>query len=333
MRFLMHHMGFLAIGITCAVAWTGTGAARVQSPRSTQNQQPTPPATIRVRVRLIPVDVIVTDDRDRPVVDLKKEDFQIFENGQPQEIRHFSVQSLTAAAAKSGPPPTLRAVPTLELAPQQARTFMILLGRGRHQAALKSLDHLIQFVRNGLLPQDRVAVFAYNRATDFTTDHEKIVRVLERYKEKADEIEAHLELYGALLARFAKWYQPKIDYIIQGDAGLASRQLPPAETKESSSVNRSVDRAKEILLRGDVNERKNAASGGVIDSMTAAVKQFDVLEVDALTLSLPFDEFVLRSRGGVMDMSNIFTCIQYMRYMEGEKHLLFFTEFGLMLPF
>ena len=30
-----------------------------------------PPGTIRVRVRLVPVDVIATDDRDRPVTDLK----------------------------------------------------------------------------------------------------------------------------------------------------------------------------------------------------------------------------------------------------------------------
>ena len=145
---------------------------------------------------------------------------------------------------------------------------------------------------------------------------EKILQVFARYKKKADEIEAHLELYGTLLQRFAKWYQPRIDYILHGDAELTSRLPPPAELKEDSAAARSVDRAQEILLRGDTNEWKNATADGMIDPTTAAMKQFDVLQADALTLSLPFGKFVLRTKSAAMDMSNIFTCIQYLRYME-----------------
>ena len=31
-------------------------------------------------------------------------------------------------------------------------------------------------------------------------------------------------------------------------------------------------------------------------------------------------------------MQNIYTCIRYMRFMPGEKHLLFFTPDGLFFP-
>lgn len=34
--------------------------------------------TIQVRVTLVPINVAVSDDRDRPVADLKQEDFQVF---------------------------------------------------------------------------------------------------------------------------------------------------------------------------------------------------------------------------------------------------------------
>src|SRR5690349_7836256 len=47
------------------------------------------PPVLRVDVSLVTVDVEVTDSAGRAVNTLKKEDFQIFENGAPQEIRSF----------------------------------------------------------------------------------------------------------------------------------------------------------------------------------------------------------------------------------------------------
>ena len=45
---------------------------------------------IQVRVELVNVLVTVTDKKNRLVTDLTKEDFRIFEDGKPQEIRFFS---------------------------------------------------------------------------------------------------------------------------------------------------------------------------------------------------------------------------------------------------
>jgi hypothetical protein len=39
------------------------------------------------------------------------------------------------------------------------------------------MDALIEFVRTRLLPQDQVAVVAYDRTALFTTEHAKVVRL------------------------------------------------------------------------------------------------------------------------------------------------------------
>ena len=62
------------------------------------------------------------------------------------------------------------------------------------------VDAAIGFVRDSLLPQDQVAVAAYNRATDFTTDRAKILKVLERVQSqaRADRGEASTALQRVL---------------------------------------------------------------------------------------------------------------------------------------
>jgi hypothetical protein len=49
-------------------------------------------------------------------------------------------------------------------------------------------------------------------------------------------------------------------------------------------------------------------------------------------LWLPFDEFAPKAAGSFQDMQNIYTCIEYLRYMSGEKHLLFLSDKGLLFP-
>jgi hypothetical protein len=59
---------------------------------------------------------------------------------------------------------------------------------------------------------------------------------------------------------------------------------------------------------------------------------FNVLEARAAGLWLPLGEFARRAATSIQDMQNIFTCVEHLRYMEGEKHLLFFSGRGLLAP-
>jgi Ca-activated chloride channel family protein len=66
----------LALG--CGIVTGGPLASR--GPRSAFRQQ----------VRLVEVPIVVTDERDRPLQELRKEDFRLFEDGIEQSIRYFS---------------------------------------------------------------------------------------------------------------------------------------------------------------------------------------------------------------------------------------------------
>jgi VWFA-related protein len=47
------------------------------------------PPTFRTRTELVQVNVVATDKQGKPVADLHREEFQVFDNGVPQEIRLF----------------------------------------------------------------------------------------------------------------------------------------------------------------------------------------------------------------------------------------------------
>jgi VWFA-related protein len=313
-----------------------------------QDQRPGPPGTIRVHVRLIPVNVVVTDRQDRPVTDLKQDEFQVFENGQRQDIGHFSVQTFAGDALPLPPRSSLQNVPTPDLVPQISRTFLIMMGRGRHQTALRAVDALIRFVRHSLLPRDRVAVFAYNSATDFTTDHERIAQVLERYKKSNEKIESWLELRMRGLATIygirdvPKSMQPEIDKVFGHNGPITSRQVPPGRLTEKGTIVRDWDHVSDVYVRdsdraAEADARRAVADevaeeGGPGSQVMQSMIRFDTIGVEFATLSLPFDEFAPLAAGSFQDLQNLFTCIEYLRYMDGEKHLLFVTGDGLIFP-
>jgi len=228
----------------------------------TINPQLQKPETFRVQVRLVPIDVIVTDAKGKPVTDLKVEDFRIYENGQLQEIRHFALQTRSNTVSESSPQPSNDAA---ELRSQPGRIFLILMGRGRIQLPFGSVDDIIRFVRDSLLPQDRVAVFAFSRATDFTADHAKIIRVLERYKTAHEKIEAlesqRLHGLAAIYGNHAipKKLQPEIDRIFVGPEESLMRQPTPANVPQKRTMAIEADRATEGLLRKAAAEEAAAA--------------------------------------------------------------------------
>jgi Ca-activated chloride channel family protein len=116
---------------------------------------------VKVDVDLVTVDALVLQkDTARVVGDLKREDFQIFEDGKPQEITHFSQNSLPLSV-------------------------LLMIDRGG------CLDAYSWEVRNAaiqavarLKPTDEVAVMSYHNTTEmlqeFTRDRSLVARALNR---------------------------------------------------------------------------------------------------------------------------------------------------------
>src|SRR5687768_13788811 len=78
--------------VACAVA---------ASLSADQGQQP----VFRSGVELVTIDVVATGRDGRPVHDLKAGDFELLEDGKPQEIRAFQFINFSMAPAETPPPP------------------------------------------------------------------------------------------------------------------------------------------------------------------------------------------------------------------------------------
>jgi hypothetical protein len=201
---------------------------------------------------------------------------------------------------------------------------LILLGRGRLQEPSKGMDATIRFVKERLLPQDQVAVMAWNRATDFSADKTKAVAVLERFRTKHEEIEHEISLYfTGLFGLYADQQVPPhiqklVDYVF--DIGDGARQVLP--TNRLDAAKQDVQRVVDNNL-GSQLETFRLFSGR---DTSMANGMFDPL------LNMSFDDYIVLNRQTMQDVGNIYAGIDYLRFIDGEKHLIFVTEQGFFLP-
>jgi VWFA-related protein len=305
------------------VAVAAMAAIRAQQPPA---QLPQPPV-FRSGTSLVPVDVRVIDRQGQPVTNLSQSDFIVLENGVRQQIKHFSVQALAADPPADGARPRrARGEAAAPLGSQNARIFLIVLGRGRLQPPAKGVDGMLHFVRERLLPQDQVAVLAWNRATDFTTDHPQVADFLERFKRRHEAIESALAMHFSGLA--AIYGSPDIPAHIQKDidavfAGANVNTVVDAPVAGAGRIANDQRRITDALQQAEINAARAPESARVTDAV-------DPLEAAALKMSL--DEFAALGAQSNQDLSKISTGIRYLRYLDGEKHLIFVSPGGVFLP-
>jgi VWFA-related protein len=285
-------------------------------------QTPASPPVFRAAANLVPVDVRVVDRNGKPVTDLTQADFTVLENGVPQALRHFATQRFTpetpgAGTTTPGALTTGRAAAaaaeSMGITPQNRRVFLIVLGRGRLQPPAKGVDGMLHFVRERLFPQDLVSVLAWNRATEFTTDREKTLGVLERFKKAHERIDSRLSLAVSGLA--AVYGSRNIPAALQQDidavfGGPAARGVRSVQAGLSPSAARTAD------------DNRQVSDLLLMDPDSDAAQSVD----------MSFDDFVGASAQTAQDLGNLYRGIEYLRHVGGEKHLIFVSAAGLMLP-
>jgi len=332
----------LVVFVLLMVATTATrfpvaaqNPAPPQQPQQQPAQQPQTPV-FRSTVTLVPVDVRVTDKSGKPVTDLKAEDFALTEDGVRQDIRHFSLQALSAQEAPPSDKGLTLREEAVSLMPQANRIFLIVLGRGKLQEPSRSVDALISFVRGGLLPQDQVSVFAYNRATTFTRNHESVALLLERFKRMHEQVDFEIGLQMSGLAAIygskaiPRQLQGKIDQMFEGSGLLASERLEPGDAA-ASRVQKDADRQTERQMQKEVEVAKaEAAAAAGVPNITAWSEMDEIQTQMFADLSL--ETFVATTAQTLQDLGNLYAAIEYLRHFEGEKHIVFLTERGLTLP-
>ena len=93
---------FRFAGLLVLLAGTALGARQAPAGQAPAAQAPAGPQspTFKVQVDYVEVDVLVTDARGNYVRDLKKEDFQVFEDGKPQAVTNFALVDIPIERAE-----------------------------------------------------------------------------------------------------------------------------------------------------------------------------------------------------------------------------------------
>ena len=134
------------------------------------------------RVNLVPIRVVVRDPKGHVVTDLRKEDFQVFEDGKLQDISHFSVETPASFTQTFVRPDALPGTPESEKPPAgfvPPSRFVALLFDDVHVVLgdlLRARIAATHYVDEDLEPTDRVAIFTVSGQSqmDFTNDRDKL---------------------------------------------------------------------------------------------------------------------------------------------------------------
>jgi len=320
----------LFIGVSALLLLAAPGLPA--GPEAPQQPQPSDQAVFRTGTAVVPVDVRVLDRLGKPVTDLGANDFLVFENGVRQRLTHFAVQALTPQTPEPGAQALKPVARVTDLSPQPRRVILIVLGRGRLQPPSKGVDGLLHFVRERLLPQDLVSVLAWDRATEFTTDHVAIADLLERFKATHERIENKLKqrltglaaIYGGV--EMPAELRGDIDKVFNGPRAPAVRTPVPPAIATAGRITTDT-RETTDLLSGAMSPQLTRGFAGGTASDTAAQQ-----ERMSQVIGMALDEFVSTNAQSMQDVGNLYTGVRYLQYMDGEKHLLFAAERTPLLP-
>ncbi len=157
----------------------GAQAAAEPAPELSTHESASP---FRVPVNLVLVRVVVRDTQGRIVGNLKREDFQLFDQRKPQIISHFSIDTPVVAAPKPG---ASGAAGNTEGTSAVAETFVrpsrfvAFLFDDVHAAMadlMQGRNAADRYVKTSMLPADRIALYTISGQgqVEFTDDRAKL---------------------------------------------------------------------------------------------------------------------------------------------------------------
>jgi VWFA-related protein len=302
--------------------WAGLSIAAValvsaRTPQQTTAAQTTQQPMFRSGTTIVPVDVRVLDKDGQPITNLTQADFTVFENGVPQQVVLFSAHAFTADPAAAAATRLLARNPSKPPVTDNRRVFLLVLGRGRLEAVSKGMTAASDFVRNALLPQDMVAVLAWNRATTFTTDHRAIAALIDRIATIQDKVDSDLlDNGGGLRARYSSRglpepVQTRVDDVFQG-IGVTSTRVDDAQSPNAARM---------------AQDKRDA-----YDALNGSPTLGPTPPMELANGGQDLDAFMTDMTRTNEDVAKLYAGIEYMRAVEGEKHLVFVTASGVGLP-
>jgi VWFA-related protein len=143
-------------------------------------------ATFKSRVDLVMIPVVVRDGRGKPVAGLKKEDFQLFDRGKPQNISRFTAEKAGGQAIKFAEDADDVAKPAHKDAesviPQRFMAYLFDDVHANFGNLAFARQAAVKHISSELAPSDRAAIFTTSGQgeVDFTDDKSQLLAALNR---------------------------------------------------------------------------------------------------------------------------------------------------------
>ena len=202
------------LGLGLILAAAGGAALLAQSPGAQATPQGPPlqaplepPAvTFKLEVNYVEVDAAVFDRQGRFVPDLKRDDFEVLEDGAPQDVTSFTQVDIPIEKPEPLPLQTANAVEpdvVSNAKPFEGRVYVIILD-DKHTAALRAQlvkKAAIQFIDKYMAANDMAAVLTtsgqLSATQEFTTNKRLLTRAVASFAglKIRPETEARLEQY------------------------------------------------------------------------------------------------------------------------------------------
>ncbi len=157
-----------------------------QTPKPAASAAPLPPVGERVEVHITNVEVVVTDSKGNRVTDLKKEDFDVFQDGVPQPVANFYAVGGGRVTFGDGTSVALDAPDAEKQLPPEIKARFVLFVDNLNiqpQNRNRMFGRLKEFIAQNVGPRAEAELITYNRSLKtkrkFTSDGTEIVAGLE----------------------------------------------------------------------------------------------------------------------------------------------------------
>jgi VWFA-related protein len=197
--------------------------------------------TIRIETQVVQVEVTVTDKQGKVIRDLKRENFELKEDGKPQDIAYFSVGTATRPARWLGTEPKAKVTSSLTTTvttPPEALAgrYIVLAIDDIHLSAatlMQSRQALLKFVEQQVGSGDQVALMTTSGQLgmfqQFTNDRDVLKRAINRLSAQERTVTNNFDV-----PRITAHQAEMIDMGDQGALELAVQEIlkqsPPPPT-------------------------------------------------------------------------------------------------------
>lgn len=188
--------GLLVSGVLLLTVLAGAGLRAGQAPPGASASAPSVAVgataqapTFKAAIEYIEVDVVVTDGQGKPVRDLTRDDFQVFEDGKRQDISNFAVVNIPIQPPGSQQSPTSVVVAdtTNNERPFSGRLYVVVLD-DLYVTFMRSLhvrNAAKQFIERNLSTHDLMAIVSTggpsNWSQEFTSNKRLLLEAVDRF--------------------------------------------------------------------------------------------------------------------------------------------------------